>query len=437
MVAGGNGNGSRLDQLNEPRSVIVDEETNTLIISDYGNRRVVRWSRENNTQQGETLLDSIHCNGLALDGQRNLYVSDAVKQEVRRYRLGEKNGTLVAGGNGMGSDFNQLHDPLNLLVDREQNVYVSDNQNHRVMKWAGNGPEGLLIAGGQGIGTSLEQLSYPDGIVADSLGTLYVVENDNHRLTRWRQGAQQGVIIAGGNGPGFGLNQLNHPFGLALDRRGDLYVVDTNNGRIQRFSIQWTLSFSRLEINWPASITSSLEFLLFASTIWTSPDGREPISSCSHDDDLLDVRLKQGTTSSCFDEDDIHRLLYVEQFSLVRQRCLFNHSTGKWERDVGRRHCFREKLAFAKSHWRESWVSKREAWTCRSADDDHGDLSISVVRGKSINVCWRCCSSKWLFSHSLCPSKDSISRWLWAFPNHPHSVQSKTSSIRLLWSAPS
>ncbi|CAF5182116.1 unnamed protein product, partial [Rotaria magnacalcarata] len=87
------------------------------------------------TTRGEILIDNIHCWGLAMDEQRYLYVSDVTKHEVRRYKLGEKNGTLVAGGNGKGSDLNQLNGPTYLFVDRDYSVYVSDYSNHRVMKW--------------------------------------------------------------------------------------------------------------------------------------------------------------------------------------------------------------------------------------------------------------------------------------------------------------
>ncbi|CAF5000971.1 unnamed protein product, partial [Rotaria magnacalcarata] len=52
-----------------------------------------------------------------MDEQRNLYVGDSVKQEVRRYRFGENNGTLVAGGNGQGDGLNQLNGPTFLFVD--------------------------------------------------------------------------------------------------------------------------------------------------------------------------------------------------------------------------------------------------------------------------------------------------------------------------------
>ena len=238
IVAGGNGNGTRLDQLKLPISVVIDQENDSLVICDHGNQRVVRWSRRNNTRQGEILLDNIACSGLALDEQRNMYVSDINKHEVRKYQLDDKNGTVVAGGNGRGSGLNQLQHPIYLFLDREQSVYVSDNNNHRVMKWDRNATEGIVVAGGRGVGTFLNQSANPDGLFVDNDGTIYVVENHNHRLARWSQGVQQGTQIVGGNYAGTGANQLNHPFGLAFDPEGNLYVADTNNGRIQRFSIQ-------------------------------------------------------------------------------------------------------------------------------------------------------------------------------------------------------
>ncbi|CAF2029309.1 unnamed protein product, partial [Rotaria magnacalcarata] len=67
-----------------------------------------------------------------MDEQRYLYVSDVAKHEVRRYQLGEKIGTLVAGGNGQGGGLNQLNRPAYLFVDRQQNVYISEYNNHRV-----------------------------------------------------------------------------------------------------------------------------------------------------------------------------------------------------------------------------------------------------------------------------------------------------------------
>ncbi|CAF4489680.1 unnamed protein product [Rotaria socialis] len=239
VVAGGNGAGNGLHQLNDPTDVLIDKETDSLIICDNKNQRVVRWSRRSGTTQGEILIDNIYCHGVAMDDQRYLYVSDRGRGEVRRYQLGENNGTLVAGGNGRGDGLNQLKFPTYLFVDRQQNVYVSDHENHRVMKWNKGAKEGIVVAGGQGAGNALAQLYFPNGIFVDTLGTLYVADYHNNRVMRWTQGEKkQGTVIVDGYGKGSGATQFNSPFGLSFDRQGNLYVADNNNHRVQRFSIE-------------------------------------------------------------------------------------------------------------------------------------------------------------------------------------------------------
>ncbi|CAF2157695.1 unnamed protein product [Rotaria magnacalcarata] len=238
IVAGGKGRGNGLDQLNSPLDIVIDQETDSFIICDRDNRRVIRWSRRSGTTQGEILIDNIDCDGLAVDNQRYLYVSDYVKHEVRRYQLGEKNSTLVAGGNGQGDGLNQLRYPRYLFVDGQQNVFVSDKDNHRVMKWNKGAKEGIIVAGGRDYGNALTQFDRPQGLFVDMLGTLYVADWGNNRVMRWTQGAQQGTVVVGGNGQGAGANELYWPIGLSFDRHGNLYVVDNSNHRVQRFSIE-------------------------------------------------------------------------------------------------------------------------------------------------------------------------------------------------------
>ncbi|CAF4114982.1 unnamed protein product, partial [Rotaria sordida] len=208
VVAGGNGKGNRLDQLDRPTDVLIDKETDSLIICDSWNGRVVRWSRRSGTTQGEILIDNIACWGLAMDDQRYLYISDIEKHEVRRYQIGDNNGTIVAGGRGAG--LNQFNEPRHIFVDQQQTVYVSDNNNHRVMKWNKNAKEGIVVAGGQDQGNALTQLSHPYGLFVDTLGTIYVADSWNHRVMRWPKGAKQGTVIVGGNGQGKRANQFQY-----------------------------------------------------------------------------------------------------------------------------------------------------------------------------------------------------------------------------------
>ncbi|CAF3538216.1 unnamed protein product, partial [Rotaria sp. Silwood2] len=233
VVAGG----KRAHQLSKPRDVFIDKETDSLIISDKGNRRVVRWSRRNATH-GESIISKISCVGLTIDDNGSLYVVDSKKHEVRQYNYGDTRGIVVAGGHGKGNRLDQLFKPRYVFVDQDYSVYVSDTWNHRVMKWEKGAKEGIVVAGGQEKGNSLTQLHSPSGVIVDQLGTIYVSDCWNHRIMRWLKGATQGSVIVGGNGTGAQSNQLSYPMGLSFDRDGHLYVVDYGSDRVQRYSIE-------------------------------------------------------------------------------------------------------------------------------------------------------------------------------------------------------
>ena len=66
VVAGGNGQGTRMDQLDGPTDVFVDKNNNSLIICDKANERVIRWSLQNNQNQ-QIIISDIHCWGLTMD----------------------------------------------------------------------------------------------------------------------------------------------------------------------------------------------------------------------------------------------------------------------------------------------------------------------------------------------------------------------------------
>ncbi|CAF0985232.1 unnamed protein product [Adineta steineri] len=235
VIAGGNGLGNQMDQLNHPSDVIVDEQNHSIIIADVGNRRVIRWM--NQTQH--ILIDNIDCHNLAIDKYGFLYVSDHKKDEVRRWKMGEYNneGIVVAGGNGQGNQLNQLSTPGFIFVDEEQSVYVSDRDNHRVMKWIKDARTGRIVAGGNGNGKNLNQLFSPQGVIVDDFGQIHVADFNNDRVMRWCEGKEEGEIIVDGNGEGEQSNQLNGPSGFSFDDEGNLFVADNRNHRIQKFEV--------------------------------------------------------------------------------------------------------------------------------------------------------------------------------------------------------
>ncbi|CAF0712144.1 unnamed protein product [Adineta steineri] len=236
IVAGENGAGNQDNQLNSPISVIVDKVNDCFIISELGNKRVIQWPRQNSTS-GQTIISNITCYGLTMDNEGHLYISDFVKHEVRRWKMGDTDGIVVAGGNGLGNRLDQLYQPCNIFVDGENSLYISDYGNHRVMKWVKDAKEGIVVAGGQGSGNGLAQLSCPRGVVVDQLGNVYIADFNNSRVIRWSKGAAQGSIIVGDNKRGEGANQLNSPLDLSFDQQGNLYVLDFGNHRVQKFNI--------------------------------------------------------------------------------------------------------------------------------------------------------------------------------------------------------
>ena len=139
IVAGGNGPGSRDDQLNSPRFVYVDSEM-SVYVSDQENHRIMKWVK------GATV------------------------------------GIRVAGGYDAGQDLAHLWYPSGIVVDKAGVIYVADTQNHRVLRWRQNKHEGELIAGGRGRGAGENQLDEPKGLCFDDFGNMYVTDKNNHRI---------------------------------------------------------------------------------------------------------------------------------------------------------------------------------------------------------------------------------------------------------------
>ena len=146
-------------------------------------------------------------------------------------------GTTVAGGNGAGSNANQLNDPWDVYAENNGTIYVTDRENRRIQKWIGGALSGITVAGKTNtVGDGLDILADPYFITMDDAGYIYVSDGGNHRVQKWEPGALSGVKVAGGNNAGSGVNQLNVPRGVALDSEGNVYIADEVNQRIQKWA---------------------------------------------------------------------------------------------------------------------------------------------------------------------------------------------------------
>ncbi|CAF4013666.1 unnamed protein product [Adineta steineri] len=196
LVAGGNGQGSSLNQLDSPSDFFIEPNTSYIWIADSANNRIVKW-------------------------------------------INTSTALLVAGGT-QGSKANQFHYPDGIFVDTSDSntFYVADCNNHRIQKWLYGGSNGTTVAGQSGVyGSALNQLYLPYTLTMDRNKSLYIVDYGNNRIVLWLLGATSGIVIAGTGVSGVLPSQLYEPQSVKLDSTGALIVDDYGNNRIQRFPV--------------------------------------------------------------------------------------------------------------------------------------------------------------------------------------------------------
>jgi sugar lactone lactonase YvrE len=194
-----------------------------------------------------------------VDAQGNVYIA-----EDRRVRKVNRSGTIttIAGsrnrgfsGDGGPATSAELWLPSGLAVDGQRNLYIADTWNRRVRKVspagtittvAGTGRSGFSGDGGP---ATQAQLGGPaggqlQGLALDAQGNLYIVDTANDRV---RKVSPSGTITTvagsvdtpgcnssfGGDGGPAMSAKLACPAGVAVDAQGFLYVVDRGNHRVR------------------------------------------------------------------------------------------------------------------------------------------------------------------------------------------------------------
>ncbi|CAF0822823.1 unnamed protein product [Adineta steineri] len=143
VAAGGNGNGNAMNQLSGPNGVYYDYlYTDSLYVTDNGNNRVMKYpsgstsatygivvAGNNGAGSGANQLNSPR--SIVVDSSGTLYISDGSNNRVIRWLPNATSGTTIVGGT-QGAAANQLYYPEQILFDRYQNLLVADRFNNRI-----------------------------------------------------------------------------------------------------------------------------------------------------------------------------------------------------------------------------------------------------------------------------------------------------------------
>ncbi|CAF3767586.1 unnamed protein product [Rotaria sp. Silwood1] len=245
--------GTNSSHLYGPTFICLDSSYN-LYVADSDNHRIQFWS--NGASSGTTVAGTAMSMFTGFSGSANnllnrpygvvrdpnsgtIYIADYSNHRVVSYVTGASSGTIVAGGNGPGTNNTQLRNPAGLYFDSSTNSLVIANYGaHNIVRWVLGANSWTLIVGSinGSAGNTSTLLNYPTDVTFDSMGNMYVVDMFNHRVQFFFEGQMNGTTIAGVTGEiGNNATLLNFPVSIVLDTELNLYVADMYNHRIQKF----------------------------------------------------------------------------------------------------------------------------------------------------------------------------------------------------------
>ena len=164
--------------------------------------------------------------GLALDSQKNLYLTD---EWLHKVSIFDKDDSFVGSRGSQGDGDGQFNGPAGIAIDGDDNLYIVDSLNHRVQKVT---KDGKFIAKWGKKGSGNGEFDSPWGLTIDSKGFVFVADHKNNRVQKFT--ADGGYVSSFGS-LGDGRGQVTRPTDVAVDPEGDVYISDWANNRVQVF----------------------------------------------------------------------------------------------------------------------------------------------------------------------------------------------------------
>ncbi|GEM_PF-645252 len=301
-LAGGNGSGTvdgagTIARFGEIKSLDIDDEGN-LYVADRGNRSIRKISPEGlvSTFAGSGALGSAdgtgtnasfgNLEGIVLDNDDNLYVTDGYARNVRKITsagvvttLAGSGSRVTVDGTGTEASFFNLN---GIDVDDEGNVYVAEYSRGTIRKITPEGVVTSVVGGDSGVDAVYSAL----GIVWEPGGTIYATDAIGNHVYKVRPDNVIELIAGGASGTlrNGALREatLDSPHDLVIDElSGNIFFTERGNhvirkispdGQVSTFAGSGTMGFAdgspeEASFNFPAGIVINSAGYLFVADI--------------------------------------------------------------------------------------------------------------------------------------------------------------------------
>mmetsp|Transcript_113335 Transcript_113335/g.184640 ORF Transcript_113335/g.184640 Transcript_113335/m.184640 type:complete len:488 (+) Transcript_113335:63-1526(+) len=239
LVAGGNGKGSAMNQMNYPMALIVHK--GFIYVAEWSNYLVAKWplggpmkkeivAGGNGNGKALNQVSSI-MNGIIFDADDNMYIGDLHGCRVMKFPKGSTQSTMgeVIAGTGSFDNSGSLSgmtQASGIQLDSNGNLYVADVMNRRIMffaKGSKSGDDGEVWAQ---FPTNIDSVAWAD----NNRDALYVTGRDN-KLYKATKGSVQ-VMTSGGKWGADG--------GIATDGSGNLYASFNQGSTVVKYALDFS-----------------------------------------------------------------------------------------------------------------------------------------------------------------------------------------------------
>ena len=224
-------------QLNESKGITYSAFSNEILVSDWGNSRVVRFDTEGNYlgEFGTTGSDDGQFSepqGITTDRLGNIYIADTANQRIQIF---EPDGTFVRkfGSNLLDpSDHYFLSYPKDVAVLSNGNIVVTSQSSQQIKIFDNNG-NWISQWGEDGNGDS--QFKGPEYLTKTSDDTIWITDGNLRRLQHFNiDGSLIGII----ENNGYANGKFTNPISLDFDEKGNIFVLDNmdnSDTRVEEF----------------------------------------------------------------------------------------------------------------------------------------------------------------------------------------------------------